>query len=86
MVLKGANRKFVVPVLPKGDMDGYVDWAKPHIKTLIEEQLKSIQSTNVIMRLWVRWKKTAKLAITLVPEDIKDVFNIQDIENKTGDN
>lgn len=76
----------MVPVLPKGDMDGYVDWAKPRIKTLIEEQLKSIQSTNVIMRLWVRWKKTAKLAITLVPEDIKDVFNIQDIENKTGDN
>lgn len=76
----------MVPVLPKGDMDSYVDWAKPQIKTLIEEQLKSIQSTNVIMRLWVRWKKPAKLAITLDPEDIKDVFNIQDIENNTGDN
>lgn len=76
----------MVPVLPKGDMDSYVDWAKPQIKTLIEEQLKSIQSTNVIMRLWVRWKEPAKLAITLDPEDIKDVFNIQDIENNTGDN
>ena len=31
--------------------DSYVDQIKPHIKTLIEDQLKKMQSTRVIMTL-----------------------------------
>ena len=41
------------------------------MKTLIEDQLKEIQSTKVIMTLWVRWKKPVKLAVTLDPEDLQ---------------
>ena len=38
---------------------------------LIKDQLKEIQTSKVIMTLWVRWKKPVKLAITLAPEDIE---------------
>ena len=38
--LKGAYRSFVVPGAPKTDIDSYFDKTKPHIKTLIEDQLK----------------------------------------------
>ena len=37
--LKGAYRSFVVPGTPKADIDSYIDQTKPHIKTLIEDQL-----------------------------------------------
>ena len=37
----------------------------------MEYQLKEIQSVNVIMTLWVRWKKPVKLAITLDPEYVE---------------
>ena len=32
--LKGAYRSFVIPGLPKTDIDSYFDKTKPHIKTL----------------------------------------------------
>ena len=38
--LKGACRSFVIPGLSKTDVDSYFDQTKPHIKTLIENQLK----------------------------------------------
>ena len=38
--LKRAYRSFVVPGAPKTDIDSYFDKTKPHIKTLIEDQLK----------------------------------------------
>ena len=40
-------------------------------------------STNVIMTLWVRWKKRIKLAITLDPEHVEGA---QDKGGNTGDN
>ena len=61
----------MIPGLPKADINGYVDWAKLQIKMLIKDQLKEIQTSKVIMTLWVRWKKPVKLAITLAPEDIE---------------
>ena len=39
-VLKGAYRSFVIPGTPKTDIDSYFDQTKPHIKTLIKNQLK----------------------------------------------
>ena len=39
-VLKGAYRSFVIPGMPKTDIDSYFDQAKPHTGTLIENQLK----------------------------------------------
>ena len=69
-ILKGAYRSFVIPGIPKADIDSYIDQAKPYIKTLIEDQLKEMQSAKVIMILWVRWKKPVKLAIMLDPEDV----------------
>ena len=49
----------------------------------MEDQLKEMGSTNIIMTLWVRWKKPVKLAITLDPDDVEGV---QDIGGNTGDN
>ena len=81
--LKGAYRSFVIAGKPKTDIDSYFDQTKPHIKTLIEEQLKEMESAKIIMTLWVRWKKPVKLAITLDPEDVEDA---QDIRGNTSDN
>ena len=47
-VLKGAYRSFLMPGLPKTDVDSYFNQAKPHIKTLIKNQLKEIGSANGI--------------------------------------
>ena len=49
-----------MPGKPKTDVDSYFDQAKPHIKTLIENQLDGMGSANIIMTLWVLWKKPIK--------------------------
>ena len=67
IALKGAYRSFVIPGTPKTDTDSYFGQTKPHIKALIEDQLKEMQSAKVIMTLWLRWKNPVKLAITLDP-------------------
>ena len=82
--LKGAYRSFVIPGVPKTDIDSYFDQTKPHIKTLIKNQLKEMESAKIIMTLWVVWKKPIKLLIELDPEDAK---NAQDLDDgTTGDN
>ena len=53
--LKGAYRSFVIPGAPKTDTDSYLDQTKPHIKTLIRNQLKEMRSAKIIMTLWVIW-------------------------------
>ena len=68
--LKGAYRSFVIPGVPKTDIDSYFDQTKPHIKTLIKNQLKEMGSTRIIMTLWVIWEKPIKLLID--PEDLED--------------
>ena len=55
--LKEAYRSFVIPGAPKTDIDSYFDQTKPHIKTLIRNQLREMGSAKTIMTLWVRWKK-----------------------------
>ena len=50
----------MVPELSKSDADDFFDQVKPHVKALIESQLKERQSTKFIMTLWVRWKKPMK--------------------------
>ena len=67
IALKEAYRSFVIPGTPKTDTDSYFGQTKPHIKALIEDQLKEMQSAKVIMTLWLRWKNPVKLAITLDP-------------------
>ena len=66
---KGAYRGFVISGASKTDIDSYFDQTKPHIKTLIEDQLKEMESAKVIMTLWVRWKKSIMPPIELDPED-----------------
>ena len=46
--LKEVHKIFLMSRLQR---DSYVDQIKPHIKTLIEDQLKKMQSTRVIMTL-----------------------------------
>ena len=54
----------------------------PVLAVLTENQLKKVQSTKVIMTLWVRWKKPVKSTITLDPKDEEDA---KDVEGKTDD-
>ena len=75
--LKVAYIRFVRLGLPKTDIDSYSDQGKPHIKTLIETQLKEMRSANTIMTLWVIWKKPIKLLIKL-PEDAKNAQELDD--------
>ena len=74
----------MIPGTPKTDIDSYFDQTKPHIKTLIKNQLKEMGSAKIIMTLWVRWKKRIMPLIELDPEDAK---NAQDLDDgTTGDN
>ena len=49
--LKGAYKSFMIPWVPKTDIDSYVDQVIPCIKTLIEDPLKEMQSEKVIITL-----------------------------------
>ena len=55
--LKAAYRSFLIPCTHKTDIDSYFDQTKPHINSLIENQLKEMGSANIIMTLWVIRKK-----------------------------
>ena len=81
---KGAFKSFVIPGAPKTDIDSYFDQSKPHIKTLIKNQLKEMGSAKIIMTLWVRWKKRIMPLIELDPEDAKNARDLDD--GTTGDN
>ena len=81
--LKGAYRTFWKTVAPKTDIDSYFDQTKPHIKTLIKNQLKEIGSAKIIMTIWVRWKKPIMPLLELGTEDAE---NAQEINGNTGDN
>ena len=81
--LKGAYRYFVVPGAPKTDIEGYFDKPKSHIKTLIEDQMKEMESAKIIMTLWVRWKKPIMSLIELDPED---AGKAQDVDGSTSNN
>ena len=81
--LKGAYRSFVIPGVSKTDIDSYFDQTKPHIKTLIENQLKEMGPAKTTMTLSVRWKKRIMSLIELDPEDAK---NDQDLDDGIGDN
>ena len=70
-----------MPGASKTDIDSYLDQAKPYIKTLIENQLNEMGPANIIMTLWVVWKKPIKLLIKLDPEDAK---NAQDLDDGTA--
>ena len=82
--LKRAYRSFVIPGISKTDIDSYFDQTKPHIKTLIKNQLKEMGSAKIIMTLWVIWKKPIMPLIELGPEDVKNAQELE--EARTGDN
>ena len=78
--LKGAYRSFMMPGKPKADDDSYFDRAKPHIKVLIENQLKEMGSAKIIMTLWVLWKKPIKGLIKLDPDGTTDDIYYEKID------
>ena len=80
--LKEAYKSFVVPGLPKADVDSYIEKVKPYVKSLIEKQLEEMNSAKVIMTLWVRWKKP--LPKPAFSPDAEDHEGAEDIEG-TGD-
>ena len=79
---KGAFKSFAIPGAPKTGIDSYFDQTKPHIKTLIKNQLQEMGSAKIIVTLWVRGKKPIEPIIELHPEDLEDA---QDIEGNAGD-
>ena len=79
--LQGAYRSFVISGAPKINIDSYFDQTKPHIKTLIRNQLKEMWSAKIIMTLWVRRKKPIVPPVELGPEDAK---NAQDVDGQGG--
>ena len=64
---------------PKLDIDSYFNQTKPHIKTLIKNQLEEMGSAKIIITLWVRWKKPIMPRIKLDPEDAKNAENVDGI-------
>ena len=76
--LKGAYRSFVIPGTPKIDIDSYFDQTKPHIKTLIKNQVKEMESAKIIMTLWVIWKMRITPLIELHHEDAKYAQDLND--------
>ena len=71
--LKRSYRSFMIPGKPKTDIDSYFDQTKPHIKSLIENQLKEMRSAKIIMTFRVIWKKPIKILID--PEDLEDAVD-----------
>ena len=59
-VLKGSYRSFMMPGRPKTDINSYCGQAKPHIKTLIEKQLKKMGPVKIIMTLCVIMEEVYK--------------------------
>ena len=49
--LNGTYRSFVMDGTPKKDIDSYFEQAQSHIKLLIEEQLKEMESAKIILTL-----------------------------------
>ena len=69
----------------KTDIDSYFDKTKPHIKTLIENQLKKLEVAKIIMNLWVRCiMKRIRPLIELGSEDAKSIQDLDD--GITGNN
>ena len=68
----------MMPCLPKTNIDSYFDQAKPHIRKLIEKQLKEMGPVKIIMTLWTLWKKPIKLLV-------KDPEDAQDLDDGTTD-
>ena len=72
----------MIPGPPKTDIDSYFDQTTPHIKTLIENQLKEMGPAKIIMTLWVRWKKRIMPLIELDPEDAKNAQDLDDVTTR----
>ena len=68
----------MIPGTPKTDIDSYFDQARPHIRTLIENQLKELGSAKIIMTLFVIWKKPIMPLIEFDPEDAKNAQELDD--------
>ena len=78
-----AYRSFRSPGLPKADVDTYIERVKPHIKTLIEEQLRELKSVKVQLHMWVQWKKPVEgLTFELSEEEMRGA---QDLSSAKAD-
>ena len=51
--LKVAYISFMIPNTPNTNIDSYFDQTRPHVRTLIENQLKEMVSAKIIMTPWV---------------------------------
>ena len=74
--LNGAYRSFQSPGLPKTDVDTYIKKITPHMKTLIEQQIKDLGSAKVQLCMWIKWKKTEEMVIQLTPEEFEEAEDI----------
>ena len=63
--LNRAFRGYRSPGLGKTDVDRYIDLVKPHIKTLLEQQVQELGSVKVQLTMWIKW---IKKEITWIPD------------------
>ena len=55
--LNKAYISFRIPGIAKADIDTYIEKITPHIKRLIEEQIKNLGSAKIQLHVWIKWKK-----------------------------
>ena len=76
MALKGTYKSFRSPELPKLDVDTYIQKITPHMKTLMKQQIKEMESAKVQLCMSIKWKKTEELVIQLDPEEFEQAEDI----------
>ena len=62
--------------LPKIDVDTYIEKITPHMRSLIEQQIKEMGSVKIQLCIWVKWKITEEMVIQLTPEEFEQAENI----------
>lgn len=80
-VLKRAYKIFSAPGLAKADNNGYFHREKPDLKAFVEEQLKQLEPTKLIITFCVTQEKPVEYVITLDPEYVEDAKALERAEN-----
>ena len=67
--MNGAYRSFRIDGKEKADIESYLEYVKPKLRKLIEEQVKALDAAKVQMHLWIMWKKPTEI-LKLDDEDM----------------
>ena len=62
--LKGAYKSFRSPGLAKTDVDTYIEKITPHMKSLIEQQIREMGLAKVQLCMWIKWRKEEEITFS----------------------